>query len=514
MLGPGHVFDEGRRDMGTQGFASLLLWQVDRRSPAPLFRQIQQQLRKAILSRALRPGAKLPATRDLAERLGVARSSVIAAFAELRAEGYITGRSGSGTYVSADLPEPSERGARGAARGQGARRVALPARARAFETWADGVAEGEERPFQTGRSRMDARTLEAWRKLSQRALRDFSSQHLGYTDPRGLPELRTAICEYLRAARAVRCEPEQILVTAGTQHALDLVIRVLLEPGDRVWVEDPGYPLTWAALTAAGIRARPIPVDDQGLIVRAGLRSAPRARAAYVTPSHQYPLGRVLSMARRLELLDWARESGAWIFEDDYDSEFRYAGRPLSSLQGLDEADRVLYVGTLNKVLFAGLRIGYVVVPPQLLRAFVGARHLMDRQPQSLLQVVLAEFMAQGHFASHVRRMRHHYLEQRDALVSELLRRAGQHVRVAPPEQGMRLAALLEGTASDVEIEAAARRAGVIVRALSGFYRAAPPRQGLLLGFTGHSREATRQAVARLAQVIAATAPTSRRRGC
>ncbi len=500
--------------MGTQGFADLLLWQVDRESQAPLFRQIQQQLRRAILSRALRPGAKLPATRELAGHLGVARSSVIAAYAELRAEGYISGRIGSGTYVSADLPEPTERGARGSARAQALRRIALPARARAWESWADGVAEGEERPFQTGRSRMDARTLEVWRKLTQRALRDFSPQHLGYTDPRGLPELRRAICEYLRAARAVRCEPEQILVTAGTQHALDLVIRVLLEPGDRVWVEDPGYPMTYAALAAAGIRTRPIPVDDQGLVVRAGLHSAPRARAAFVTPSHQFPLGRVLSMARRLELLAWARETGAWIFEDDYDSEFRYSGRPLAALQGLDEGDCVLYVGTLNKVLFPGLRIGYVVVPPQLLRAFVGARHLMDRQPQSLLQVVLAEFMGQGHFASHIRRMRLQYLEQRDALVSELRRRAGEHVRVSAPEQGMRLAVELLGTAPDLEIEAAARRAGVIVRALSGFYRAAPPRQGLLLGFTGHSREATGPAVARLAQQIAAIAKTARRRGC
>jgi GntR family transcriptional regulator/MocR family aminotransferase len=488
--------------MGRIGFADVLMWQLERDGATPLYRQIHRHLRDAILSRALRPGARLPSTRALAARLGVARSCVIAAYDELFVEGCLSGRVGSGTYVSADLPEPLEKAARSRPRRSPARSFPLPPRARTYAALATELGEGEERPFQTGRSLVDAHTLEAWRRLTQRCLRRLGPQHLGYTDPRGLPELRRILCEYLKAARAVRCEPEQILVTSGTQHALDLAIRVLLEPGDEVWVEDPGYPMTYAALAAAGMKARPIPVDEQGLVARAGLRAAPHARAVYVTPSHQFPLGKVLSTARRLELLAFARDTGAWIFEDDYDSEFRYAGRPLASLQGLDEAERVIYVGTLNKVLFPGLRLGYVVVPPLLVRAFTAARHLTDRQPQSLLQVVLTEFMEQGYFSAHIRRMRLQYRDQRDLLVSELVRRAGAHVRVDTPEQGMRLCAALPEGSDDGALEAAARRAGVIARALSGFYRKAPPKPGLLLGFTGYPRQAIAPAVATLARVV------------
>jgi GntR family transcriptional regulator/MocR family aminotransferase len=496
--------------MAERGFAEVLPWQLARDGDTPLFRQIQQQNQAAVRSRALATGARLPSTRALAERLGVARSSVIAAYAELLAEGTLSGRAGSGTYVSADLPA-KPLGARGAKRAASPRRARLPARARAYEAAGDEALAGDVRPFQLGRSLVDDRTRKAWSRVSGRALRELSAVHLGYTDPRGLPELRGAICEYLRAARAVRCEPEQVLVTAGTQHAIDLAIRVLLEPGDEVWVEDPGYPLTFGALKAAGMQPHPVPVDAQGLLVRAGVRAAPAARAAYVTPSHQYPTGCVLSMARRLELLAWARDTGAWILEDDYDSEFRYAGRPLASLQGLDEAGRVLYVGTLNKVLFPGLRIGYLVVPPPLVRAFVGARSLQDRQPSSLLQVALAEFIAHGHFSSHIRRMRIQYQAQRDALVSGLEARAGELLHVARPEQGMRLLAELRVPLSDVALEAAARRAGVVVRAVSGLYRAAPPRPGLLLGFTGHPAATAGPALARLAGVVTEAARRPRR---
>jgi GntR family transcriptional regulator/MocR family aminotransferase len=231
-------------------------------------------------------------------------------------------------------------------------------------------------------------TAETWRSLTYRAVRRLGANDLGYTDPAGLAELRGNICEYLRAARAVRCDSEQVIITGGTQQAIDIAIRVLLAPGDEVWVEDPGYPLTHAQLLLAKMRPHPIPVDSQGLIVDAGQRSAPRARAAFVTPSHQFPTGVMLSMARRLELLAWARHSAAFIVEDDYTSEFRYSGPPLASLQGLDDAERVIYVGTLNKALFPGLRIGYAVVPRALLQAFVGVRYLMDRQPATLQQVV------------------------------------------------------------------------------------------------------------------------------
>jgi GntR family transcriptional regulator/MocR family aminotransferase len=315
-------------------------------------------------------------------------------------------------------------------------------------------------------------------------------------------ELRRCICEYLKAARALRCQPEQIVITAGTQHAIDITIRVLLEPGDEVWVEDPGYPLTHAQLLLAKVRPHAIPVDRHGLVVDAGLRAAPKARAAFVTPSHQFPTGVALSMARRLELLAWARNARAFIIEDDYTSEFRYSGPPLASLQGLDRDESVIYVGTLNKALFPGLRMGYAVVPPALLSTFATARYLLDRQPPALSQAVLAEFMQQGHFATHVRRMRQMYREQRDVLAATLLRQAADQLEIDVPEQGMHLVAYLKGGQTDVHIEAAAARARVVVRAISRFYRSASPRQGLMLGFSGFPRQLIVPAAGRLARLI------------
>ena len=301
----------------------------------------------------------------------------------------------------------------------------------------------------------------------------------------------------------MRCDPEQIVITAGTQQAIDIAIRVLLAPGDEVWVEDPGYPLTHAQLLLAKARPHPIPVDAQGLVVDAGMRMAPRARVAFVTPSHQFPTGVALSMARRLELLAWARQSGAFIVEDDYTSEFRYSGPPLASLQGLDNTEQVIYVGTLNKALFPGLRIGYAVVPRALLQAFVGARYLIDRQPATLQQAVVSEFMQQGHFAAHIRRMRQLYREQRDALAETLMGRAADRLDVAVPDQGMHLVVYLCDGSSDIAIEAAAQRAGIVVRAISRFYRAARPRPGLMLGFSGFPRQLIVPSGARLAALVA-----------
>src|SRR5215470_15565037 len=275
-----------------------------------------------------------------------------------------------------------------------------------------------------------------------------------------------------------------------------------LRRATRCGSKDPGYPLTHAQLLLANARPRPIPVDAQGLVVAAGRRAAPKARAAFVTPSHQFPTGVALSMARRVELLGWARASGAFIVEDDYTSEFRYSGPPLAALQGLDADERVIYVGTLNKALFPGLRLGYAVVPQALLPAFVSARYLMDRQPPTLHQAVVAEFMQQGHFAAHIRRMRQMYREQRDALAATLTRRAAGWLKVEVPDQGMHLIAYLADGISDLAVEAAAQRAGIVVRAISRFYRAASPRPGLMLGFSGFPRQLIVPAAARLAAVV------------
>ena len=285
-----------------RSFADLNDWQVVRHSPTPLFRQVYLQIRSAILSQTLKPGTKLPSTRELAAQLSVSRSAVVAAFDQLIAEGYVGGKTGSGTYVAADLFQSR------AAQKAGFRK-AKPTSLDVFVgDLVDVTARNDSRPFNLGRTLIDARTHSAWRKLTARAFRAIDPVHLGYSDPRGLPALRQAVSDYLRVARGVRCDADQVVITTGTQHAVDLVIRVLKLAGEKVWVEDPGYPLTARALVAAGAVAHPVPVDEHGIDVRTGIARARSARAVFITPSHQFPTGVVLSMSRRLALLAWARE--------------------------------------------------------------------------------------------------------------------------------------------------------------------------------------------------------------
>src|SRR5215472_3441443 len=457
----------------SQGWADLYAWQLDRASGTPLSRQIYMQVRSAVLSGALRAGTRVPSSRVMASQLSVARASVVSAYEQLLAEGYVESRHGSGTFISGEVAGLATR-RRSAP--LAIKRAAVPTSARAFPDFERSAVQGEARPFNTGRTLIDARTAETWRSLTHRAVRRLGPNDLGYADPAGLAELRANICDYLR---------------------------VLLAPGDEVWIEDPGYPLTHAQLLLAKVRPHAISVDVQGLIVDAGRRTAPRARAVFVTPSHQFPTGVAMSMSRRLQLLAWARQSGAVIVEDDYTSEFRYSGPPLASLQGLDDAEQVIYVGTLNKALFPGLRIGYAVIPRPFLQAFIGARYLIDRQPATLQQAVVSEFMQQGHFAAHIRRMRQLYREQRDSLAETLTRRAAARLDVALPDQGMHLVAYLRDASSDVAVEAAALRAGIVVRAMSRFYRTARPRPGLMLGFSGFPRQLIVPAAARLATLVA-----------
>ncbi len=496
------------------GWAELHPWRVDPRADPPLFRQVYQQIRDAILSRALAPGARLPSSRDLATRLGVSRTSVVSAYDQLVAEGWLTARQGSGAYVSHDLPEPFAAGPRRPERPppDGARFA--PDRTSPFGPFVPSTAPGfDDRPFTMGRCLMDARAQDAWRRASVRAVRTMAPVHFGYTDPRGLPELRAAVCDYLRAARAVRCDPDQVMITSGTQHAIDIASRALLGPGDEVWIEDPSYPMTYRGLLSRGLTPRPVPVDDHGLIVASGIARAPAARAAVVTPSHQYPTGAVLSMARRLELLAWARKSDTWIIEDDYDSELRYRGRPLASMQGLDDQGRVIYVGTLNKVLFPGLRIGFAIIPRPILGAVVNARHVADRQPPTLSQTVLADFMREGHLTTHFRRMRQLYRQAQEGLVAELTGRIGDgRLRIGRPDQGNHLVAWLPHGVDDVAIEREAWAQGIACRAISRLYIEAPPRPGLMLGFTGFSPGSLVAAARPLADIILAQLDATRPR--
>ncbi len=474
------------------------------RSPqagAPVIRQVYDQVRGAIMSGALKPGGRLPSSRDFAARLGVARASVVAAYEQLLAEGYAASRGGSGTYVSGDLSGVTE--LRPAAVEPRSAPPSIPARVRDLDELALPAPQSEAQLFATGRTLLDARAFDAWSRSTRRALRTLGAEHFGYSDPRGDVGLRAAIADYLRAARGVTCSADQVIVTAGAQHAVDIAVRVLLKPGDQVWMEDPGYLATRHALVSAGAEVAYVPVDRSGMVVAEGIAAAPAARVAYVTASHQYPLGVTLSMARRLELLAWAREADAWIIEDDYASEFRYDGPPLASLQGLDGGERVIYVGTLNKALFPGLRLGYVVVPTALAGAFANARQLMDRQPPTLTQAIVLDFMREGQFAGHIRRRRVAYKAQRDVLVAELSARLGDVMEVDVPDGGMHLIAYLKDGRSDLEVEARAEAAGVSVRAISRLYRQVAPRSGLMLGFTGFPARAMAGGVARLEKALA-----------
>jgi GntR family transcriptional regulator/MocR family aminotransferase len=350
----------------------------------------------------------------------------------------------------------------------------------------------------------DPRTTRLLRRLVTRALAAPAPHYFHYGDPRGGHALREAIAEYLRAARGVRCEAHQILVTSGAQQGLDLLIRALIRPGDPVWIEDPCYPMARAAFEGAGARLIGVPVDEEGLDPAKGDRHKRKARAVYVTPSHQFPLGVSMSMRRRLALIEWARSNQAWIIEDDYDSEFRFGGPPLTALQGMDGTGRVAYVGTFSKVLFPGLRAGYLVLPDLLLDEVVALRARTDRYPPTLMEAPLTALLAEGHFAAHLRRARRRIEAQRDALAETLEKHARDRLSFAVPEQGLHLVGkLTDPRARDTAIITAAKHQGVGGRALSPLYVTRKPEQGLVLGFSGFPESELRAAAIRLCNLLA-----------
>lgn len=477
---------------------------LDRKAARPLHRQIYDAYRDAILRGTLRPGQRVPSTRGLAAELGVSRIPVLGAYAQLMAEGYFESRSGAGTTVSLSLPDQS---VAGDGRGIGSlstgsnprqRRVAKrPLLPESIENppWRRGWG-----PFGVGQVAADQFPFRVWNSLLARHSRGIGTKSLDYGHPMGLKDLREALASYLRTARGVICEAEQIMIVSGSQQALDISVRVLLEPGNRVWVENPGYRYARHVFALNGCRVVPVPVDNEGLNVAAGIRRCPEARAALVTPSHQYPLGVTLSASRRLQLLDWAARSGAWILEDDYDSEYRYEGMPISSLQGLDSNSRVIYIGTFSKVLFPSLRLGYLVIPGDLVERFLTVRLAMDIGPAIFNQAVLADFIHEGHFSRHIRRMRLLYRERRNALVANLEKELGDAVEVTGEQAGMHLCVALEGI-SDREIALRAACSGLWLVPLSTSYLGKAPRRGFILGFGSTAANEMANAVRKLRAV-------------
>jgi GntR family transcriptional regulator / MocR family aminotransferase len=464
---------------------------IDRRSTTPLYRQLYEGFREAVLGRRLRPGQRIPSTRTLAGELRISRLPILNAYEQLVAEGYFHSGVGSGTFVASCIPGKTRLPARETAR----RSTPLRGR-RVVSRETDFLLPNETDPwlrgwgaFRVSEPAVDRFPHQIWSRLVGRhgraARRNPGS--MNYGDPMGHRPLREAVAAYLRTARAVRCEADQVMVVSGSQQALSLTARVLVDPGNPVWVEEPGYGGARNVLRLRSARLVPVPVDEEGLNVSAGVERCPEATAAYVTPSHQYPLGMVLSASRRLQLLDWARRSGSWIIEDDYDSEYRYETLPIASLQGLDRDSRVLYVGTFSKVLFPALRLGYIVIPADLVARFVAVRDAMDIFPPTFAQAVLADFIREGHFARHLRRTRSLYRERRIALVDAIRAQLGDVLSVLGDEAGMHLVTRLSKGPNDHDVSVRAARQGLWVMPLSPCYLGRASRQGFVLGFGGTS---------------------------
>jgi GntR family transcriptional regulator/MocR family aminotransferase len=467
---------------------------IDRKASRPLHQQIYDEYRSAILGGTLRPGQTVPSTRGLASELGVSRIPVLTAYAQLLAEGYFQSRVGSGTTISLALPSPGILKKSPNARVPGRRPItkhsALPGAIK-NQPWLRKWGA-----FGVGQVAFEKFPFHMWNRLVTRHCRLVSAKDLDYGDPMGLKNLRDAIAVYLGTTRGVRCSAEQIMIVSGSQQALDICSRVLLEPGSRVWMEEPGYRFARNLLVLNGCVIVPVPVDHEGLNVAAGVRLDGKARAALVTPSHQYPLGVTMSASRRMQLLDWAERSQSWILEDDYDSDYRYESMPISSLQGLDRNSRVVYIGTFSKVVFPSLRLGYIVIPEDLVERFQACRVAMDIGPTTFTQAVMGDFIREGHFSRHIRRMRSLYNERRKALVESL----GDEIpglEITGTQAGMHLCTIREGI-QDREIADRAAHANLWLVPLSPSYAGKAVRQGFILGFGSTSVEEMPGAVRKL----------------
>ena len=480
---------------------------LNRAEPTPLYRQVYAGVRAMILRGQLRAGTRLPSTRDLATEMDLSRATVQNAFEQLLAEGYLQGRIGAGTYVADVLPHeqwssprkratvnPTPRGRTVSERGELLLQVERSLVTQRLAT--------RHNAFRVGLSAVDEFPKTVWARLLARRWRQADTSFMRYHEAAGYQPLREAIAAYIGAARGVRCQTEQVIIVAGSQQALDLSARVLLNPGDDAWIEDPGYLGARGALLSAGAQLVAVPVDENGLVVNEGIKRSPSARLAYISPSHQYPLGVTLSLARRLALLGWANQTGAWILEDDYDSEYRFSGRPLAALQGLDNEGRVIYIGTFSKTLFPALRLGYVVVPTDLIDVFAAARFVADRHSSVLEQATLADFIADGHFARHIRRMRALYAERQSALLEAAQHELAGLLQLVPAETGMHLTGWLPKGVDDRWVAKQAAEQDVEVSPLSWHCLTPPKRGALLLGYGAVNAVEIRAGVKRLAKAL------------
>jgi len=505
--------------MCTSLVASLSLrLELERQGAVPLFRQLYAGLRAAILAGRLEGGTRLPPTRQLAEELEISRKTVVNAFELLISEGYLEGKVGSGTYVARVLPDELLQVRRRASSATPAPPTSL--RTPHLSSWGASLVSRTIRPpdsgqaFQPGVPALEEFPSKLWSRLSAHAWREAGREHLGDGDPVGYQPLREAIASYLRAVRGLTCEPEQVIITSGMHQSLALVSKMVLAPGETVCMEDPSSLVAQQILIDAGAVVVPVGLDQHGLSVEqlatAETGSQP-VRLVYITPSHQYPLGVTMSLSRRLALLHWAARMGAWIVEDDYDSEYRYAGRPLAALQGLDQVGCVLYMGTFSKVLFPALRLSYLVVPKASRDLFARGRAALGRQAPLMEQVVLTAFFTEGHFARHLRRMNGIYQERQAALVEAVQQRLAGELEIKPTATGLHVIGRLPPGVDDRRVWQLALAQGVDAPPLSVHARLPQPRGGLVLGYACVNPPEIRAGVERLALALKAVRRERRR---
>ncbi len=478
----------------------------DRASTEPLHKQLYERLREHILSRRLAPGLQLPSTRVLASDLAISRTPILQAIEQLKAEGYLEASIGSGTYVARFLPDQrvvaTQAVALTGARQSGNHHQPGFKSHRVVTHQIRTIPPVTYRPFQPGFPALDAFPFAIWSKLLQRLQTCANSILLGYGSPAGYLPLRRAIASYLTIARGMRCHEDQVIVVSGAQQALSLAIRALAEPGDSVLLEDPGYFGAQAAFDASSVKLLPVPIDQDGVMVP-DMHEGARGRILYTTPANQFPLGITMSVGRRRQLLNWAHKSGVGILEDDYDGEFRYSGCPLPSLQSFDSTGSVIYVGTFSKVLFPGLRLGYIVVPAHLVEVFTAAKRSLDYHCPMIEQFVTAEFINDGHFARHIRRMRTLYLERLEALLEAARAEMDCQFEIRRPDGGMHVVARLGQGVDDQTVATDAAHLGISAMPLSSCYLGPDRISGLVLGFAGYKPQQIRLAMQKLSRVIA-----------
>jgi GntR family transcriptional regulator / MocR family aminotransferase len=487
--------------------ALLLAIDIDHGSGKPIGTQLYAGLRELMLSGALSAGDRLPATRTLARELGLSRTTVIDAFERLIAEGLVETRVGSGTFVSDafNVDRPLQQPYRGhidPKRGK-------PRLSRAMGSALDRFSVRQRLPhsacpFVTALPAFDAFPMAQWARLSAKHWRNHRSEVMGYGEPCGYVQLRRAIATHLRLNRGIACETEQIFITGGAQQAFHLIGSVLLDPGDRVWFENPGAIGARNSLIACGAELIPVPVDREGLRIEEGLRLSPDFRLAFVTPSHQQPLGHIMSLERRFAILHAADRAGAWIIEDDYDGEFFFGRRPLPTLKSVDHTGLVIYVGTFSKSLFPALRLGFMLVPPALVDSFERVSAAFVHGVPSSLQAVVAEFLNEGHFATHIRRMRRTYGERHAALLEAARRELGDLMEVVAADSGLHTVAHLAHCLDEAAVAAAAEKQGIIVAPIRRYSIVPTGLNGLVLGFAGCAPPQIRKGVAMLARVLEA----------